>query len=100
MNRPAAAPVALAVAIVAQDLLRVVHQGADLVDPAEPLVQKSLALEHHQASSQEQVAADNQIQPAFKFAGMITLNPHICKHNVHVILQIQQRQFITNFSTT
>lgn len=89
MNRPVAAPVALIAGIVAQDQHRDVHQGAGLADPAEPLGRKSLALEHHQVSSQEQVAADNQIQPALLFAELITLNPQMCRTSVHAIMQIQ-----------
>lgn len=63
---------ALAAGVVVQDLLLGVHQGAGLVGPAEPLEQRSFALDHHQVSSQEQVAADIQIQPVFIIGGMIT----------------------------
>ena len=52
MDKPAAVPVALAAGIVEQDQLHDVPQDADLVDPAGALEQNSLALEHHQASSQ------------------------------------------------
>lgn len=65
MSIPAAASTALAVGVVAQDQLLGVHLGAGLVDPAEPLEQRSLAVEHHLVSSQEQVAAGSQIQPVF-----------------------------------
>ena len=72
MSRPAAASSAPAAGVVAQDLFLGVHLGAGLADPAEPLEQRSLAMEHL-ASFQEQVAAGNQIQPAFIIGGMITL---------------------------
>lgn len=38
------------------------HQDVVLAGLAEPMAQKSSALEPHQASYQEQAAADNQIQ--------------------------------------
>jgi len=46
-----------------------VHQHAfppavGVADPAAPWEQRNLALEHHQASFQEQAAAGNQIQAA------------------------------------
>ena len=40
----------------------VCHQDAALAAPAEPLAQRNLALVPHQASYQEQAAADTRIQ--------------------------------------
>lgn len=61
MSKPAVASMPLAAGVAAQDLLLGVHLGAGL---AEPLEQRSLAVDHHQVLTQEQVAAGNQIQPA------------------------------------
>lgn len=51
----------LAAGFAAQPL-HACHQDAALAAPAEPLAQRNLPLEPHQASYQEQVAADTQIQ--------------------------------------
>lgn len=63
LNQPAAESTAQAADYVAQDLLHVVLQDVDPVDPVVQGEQSNWAWEPQQASSQEQVAADNQIQP-------------------------------------
>lgn len=65
---------ALVAVIVGQDLPHVDHLGAAPADPAVPLEQRSLALEHHLAAYQEQVAADNQIQPIIEIIHEINNN--------------------------
>lgn len=67
MSRPVAASMALSAGVVAWDQLLAVHLDADLVAPAEPWEQRSLAKEHL-VSFQEPVAAGSQIQPAFIIA--------------------------------
>lgn len=61
--KPAVASEAQAAGVVAKDQLLFGHQGVDPADLAGPPENKDLALAHHQASFQGQVAADNRIQP-------------------------------------
>lgn len=60
-HQPAAALVELAAGFAAQPL-HACHQDAAPAAPAEPLAWRNWASEPHQASYQEQVAADIQIQ--------------------------------------
>ena len=62
LEASAAASLALAAGVVAQDLFLGGPLGAALVGPAEPWEQRSLAWDHHQVSFPELVAAGNQIQ--------------------------------------
>lgn len=66
---------ALVAEIVGQALPRVDHLGVGHAGPAVPLEQRSSALEHHPGAYQEQVAADNQIQPIIEFICEINKSP-------------------------
>ena len=85
---PAAASMALVAESVALDLPLVVPLGAGPADPAVPWEQRNLAQGVHQASFQEQVAADNQNQPRIDNIRKQTFSKYKSPHAMQMVLPI------------